>query len=131
MAAITPERSEPSVRGNGCGKALRPDRIQPSQGPTPAAWTCTRTSPSPGSGRGTGSKDIASGGPKACTRQAIVVSFGTSWLAVIRLPPCMASWALHYNADHGFWSGPSAASADMLVERFQAVASEVLVHPLH
>src|SRR3954453_5210137 len=28
-------------------------------------------------------------------------------------------------------SGPSAASADMLVERFQAFASEVLVHPVH
>jgi len=26
---------------------------------------------------------------------------------------------------------PSAASADMLVERFQALASEVLVHPVH
>ena len=26
---------------------------------------------------------------------------------------------------------PSAASKDMLVERFQALASEVLVHPVH
>ena len=27
--------------------------------------------------------------------------------------------------------GPSAASKDMLVERFQALASEVLMHPVH
>src|SRR3954454_8617294 len=36
----------------------------------------------------------------------------------------------HYTTSHG--NRPtSAASADMLVERFQAVASEVLVHPVH
>lgn len=36
-------RSEPRVRGSGCGRALFPALIQPSQGPTPAASTLTRT----------------------------------------------------------------------------------------
>src|SRR4029450_5697637 len=69
-AATVPDKSEPSVRGRGCGNALLPALIQPSQGPTPAALTSTRTSSGPGSGLGTLSKIIASGGPNLCTRHA-------------------------------------------------------------
>src|SRR3954447_16554958 len=71
-ASISPDRSEPSVRGSGCGSALLPPLIQPSHGPTPAAWTFTRTSPWPGVGTGTSSNRIVSEGPNSCTRQAII-----------------------------------------------------------
>ena len=37
----------------------------------------------------------------------------------------------HQNASSHGNRSTSAASADMLVERFQALASEVLVHPVH
>jgi hypothetical protein len=37
--------SRPAVSGSGCGKALFPDLIQASHGPTPAASTLTRISP--------------------------------------------------------------------------------------
>src|SRR6185295_9212313 len=69
---MSPDRSEPRVRGSGCGRALLPALIQPSHGPTPAAWTLTRTSPGPGTGRGTRSNFMASGGPNSWTRQAII-----------------------------------------------------------
>src|SRR5512145_2643631 len=69
---MSPDRSDPRVRGSGCGRTLLPALIQPSHGPTPAAWTLTRTSPGPGTGRGTRSNFIASGGPNSCTRQAII-----------------------------------------------------------
>ena len=42
-------------RSVNVGLALRPDLIQASHGPTPAARTRSRTSPSPGIGRGTSS----------------------------------------------------------------------------
>jgi hypothetical protein len=71
-ATISPDRSEPGVRGSGCGKTLLPALIQPSQGPTPAASTLTRTSLGPGMGRGTRSNLMTSGGPNSCTRQAII-----------------------------------------------------------
>src|SRR4051812_44597246 len=71
-SSTSPAKSEPNVSGRGCGKALRPERIQESQGPTPAACTFKSTSPEPGLGRGTVSKVIFSGEPKACTRQAFI-----------------------------------------------------------
>src|SRR5262245_8314374 len=72
---MSPERSEPNVRGRGCGIALFPALIQSSQGPTPAAATFTRTSPGPGSGRATCSSCMASGGPNSWTRHAIIGEF--------------------------------------------------------
>src|SRR5262249_11412327 len=69
---MSPDRSEPRVRGSGCGRALFPALIQPSHGPTPPARILTITSPEPGSGRGTRSNRIASGGPNAWTRHAII-----------------------------------------------------------
>src|SRR5687768_13344640 len=69
---MSPDRSEPKVRGSGWGRTLLPALIKPSHGPTPAAWALTRTSPGPGTGRGTRSNFIASGGPNSCTRQAII-----------------------------------------------------------
>src|SRR3954453_15021416 len=69
---MSPDRSEPRVRGSGCGRAPRPALIQPSHGPTPAAWTLARTSPGPGLGTGTRSNCIVSGGPNSWTRQAII-----------------------------------------------------------
>src|SRR3954470_14727021 len=71
-SSTSPAKSEPNVSGRGWGRALRPDRIQESQGPTPAACTFKSTSPEPGLGRGTVSNIILSGEPKACTRQAFI-----------------------------------------------------------
>src|SRR5258705_2467996 len=72
IACTTPDKSDPRVSGSGCGRMLLPLRIQASQGPTPAAFTCTTTSPPPGSGLGTSSMEMASGGPKLCTRTAFI-----------------------------------------------------------
>src|SRR4029450_2638060 len=81
-AATVPDKSEPSVRGRGCGNALLPALIQPSQGPTPAALTSTRTSSGSGSGLGTLSKIIASGGPNLCTRHANMEQRAGPWDAL-------------------------------------------------
>jgi hypothetical protein len=43
-ASTTPEMLDPSVSGRSCGNALLPARIHASHGPTPAAFTRTRTS---------------------------------------------------------------------------------------
>src|SRR6185437_7223662 len=72
MAPISPDRSEPRVRGRGCGKALFPALIQPSHGPTPAASTLTRTSLGPGLGRGTRSNLMTLGGPNSCTSLVLI-----------------------------------------------------------
>src|SRR5437763_1487379 len=70
---MVPDRSDPSVSGRGCGRALLPARIQASQGPTPAALTRTRTSPPPGDGTSICSSVMTSDGPKRLTREAVMI----------------------------------------------------------
>src|SRR5271165_2101047 len=78
IAATTPARSEPSVSGNGWGRALLPARIQASHGPTPAALTRTSACPAPGEGGGKSSSVMTSGAPKRCTRHALLAAGGSA-----------------------------------------------------
>src|SRR5262249_24103080 len=72
-ASTTPEMSDPRVSGRGCGSTLRPARIRPSHGPTPAALTRTRISPSSGLGTSMRRSSIASGGPDRWIRPRVIV----------------------------------------------------------
>src|SRR5262245_58007730 len=102
-----PARSEPSVRGSGCGKALLPVLIQPSHGPTPTASTLTRTTPGLGSGRGIRSNLMTSGGPYSCTRQAIIDGEGCCAIIVIPARDLAPS-------NHRLWDRRRARSLSLL-----------------
>ena len=62
--STTPDRSDPSVSGSGCGSALLPSLTHASHGPTPDARTRTSTWSVPGSDTATSSYSIVSTPPK-------------------------------------------------------------------
>jgi hypothetical protein len=71
IASTTPDRSEPRMTGKGWSSTL-PSRMRASQGPTPAAFTRTRSCPAAGSDLGRSSIVIALGGPKRRTLAAYI-----------------------------------------------------------
>src|SRR5215211_5835061 len=63
-AVTTPEASDPRMAGSSIPAHEPSARLWAFTGFVPAAYTCTRSSPSPGTGRGTRHKSRTSGPPK-------------------------------------------------------------------